>query len=110
MGKNVNELTDAAFEEKVAKSTKPVLVDFWAEWCGPCRAISPVVEELAGEFDGKVDFYKMNTDQNRSVPAKFQIRSIPTLLIFKGGQVVGSHIGANNIRASLESLLQKALA
>lgn len=87
------EITDANFEE-VIQSDKPVLVDFWAEWCGPCKMIGPVVEELAGEYEGKAVVGKVNVDENASVSAKFGIRSIPTLLIFKNGQIVDKQIGA----------------
>src|SRR5258707_910359 len=87
--KEVQEVTDQTFDADVIKSAQPVLVDFWAPWCGPCRAVAPIVKELAGEYDGKVAFRKMNTDENPIVAAKFNIRSIPTLLIFKGGTQVG---------------------
>lgn len=87
------EITDANFEE-IIQSEKPVLVDFWAEWCGPCKMIGPVVEELAGEYEGKAVVGKVNVDENASVSAKFGIRSIPTLLIFKNGQIVDKQIGA----------------
>jgi thioredoxin 1 len=92
MGKAIV-LTDANFDE-VINSGKPVLVDFWAEWCGPCKMIGPVVEELAGDYDGKAVIAKLNVDENPQTTAKFGVRSIPTLLVFKGGQVVDKQVGA----------------
>jgi thioredoxin 1 len=88
------EFTDGNFEEEVLQSDQPVLVDFWAEWCGPCRMIGPVVEEMAGEYEGKAKIGKVNVDLNPEVSVKYGIRSIPALLIFKDGQVVDQIVGA----------------
>lgn len=93
MGKPI-EINDANFEEEVLKSDIPVLIDFWAVWCGPCRVIAPVIEELANEYEGKVKFGKLDVDNNPNTAVKFGIRSIPTLLIFNDGQVADQLIGA----------------
>jgi thioredoxin 1 len=87
------EITDANFNE-VLNTEKPVLVDFWAEWCGPCKMIGPIVKELAGEYEGKAVIGKVNVDENPNTAAQFGIRSIPTLLVFKGGEIVDKQIGA----------------
>ena len=107
MGKAI-EVTDANFDE-VINSDKPVLVDFWAEWCGPCKMIGPIVEELAGDYEGKAIIAKMDVDMNPQIPAKFGIRSIPTLLVFKNGQVVDKQIGAVP-KSVLNQKLQAQLA
>jgi thioredoxin 1 len=88
------ELTDQNFDELVLKSDKPVLVDFWAEWCGPCRMIGPFVEEIAKEYEGKAVVGKLNVDHNPNISMQFGIRNIPALLFFKGGQVVDKQVGA----------------
>lgn len=85
--------SDATFEDEVLGNELPALVDFWAPWCGPCRMVAPVVEELAEEYDGKIAFYKLNTDEHPQVATTYGIRSIPTLLVFKGGQPVSQIVG-----------------
>ncbi len=105
----VKDVTDATFDQDVLKSSKPVLVDFWAPWCGPCRMVSPLVEELASDFAGKVSFYKLNTDENPLTSTNFGIRSIPTLIVFKGGQQVGQIIGFRP-KAELKKQLESAIA
>lgn len=102
------QVNDNNFEEIVLKSKNPVLVDFWAEWCGPCRAIGPVIEELSKEYEGKVTIVKLNTDENPVTPSNYGIRSIPTLLFFKNGKVVDKLIGAvpkSNIKSKLDAIL-----
>jgi thioredoxin 1 len=113
MADNVRELTDATFETDVVKSETPVLVDFWAPWCGPCRMVAPIVGELSEEYAGKVSFFKMNTDENAGVPTKFGIRSIPTLLIFKGGELKGTIVGfrpKSELKKRLDEALQETPA
>ncbi|MEW6270281.1 MAG: thioredoxin [Thermodesulfobacteriota bacterium] len=91
---NVREVSDATFEAEVLQSATPVLVDFWAPWCGPCRAIAPVVEELANEYAGKLKVVKINVDDNQSTPSRYGVRGIPNLIVFKGGQVHEQIVGA----------------
>ncbi|MGH9392140.1 MAG: thioredoxin [Vicinamibacteria bacterium] len=87
-------VTDADFDSEVLQSERPTLVDFWAVWCGPCRMIAPIVEELASEYDGKLKVAKMNVDENPSTPGRYGIRAIPTLMIFKGGKIAEQVVGA----------------
>jgi thioredoxin 1 len=102
------EVTDASFDAEVIKSDTPVLVDFWAPWCGPCRMVAPIVDELSDEYDGKVKFVKLNTDDNVKTASQYQIRSIPTLLVFKGGEPVGQIIGfrpKSDLKKKLDGVL-----
>ena len=107
-GENVLHVSDAEFETNVLKSDIPVLVDFWAAWCGPCQAIGPTIEELASEYTGKVKVAKMNVDENPQTPGKYGIRAIPTLIVFKGGQVTEQITGAVG-KAQIVKALEKAL-
>jgi len=93
-GKNTHEFNDANFDQDVVNSETPVLVDFWAEWCGPCKMIAPTVDAFADEFAGKVKVGKVNVDENAGTAQRFNIRGIPTLLLFKGGKVVDQRVGA----------------
>ena len=102
------EVTDANFQTEILNSQVPALVDFWAAWCAPCRAIAPHVEALAKEYEGKIRVGKCDIDSNQGVPSQFDIRSIPTLLMFKDGKVVGSIVGARP-RAHIEEMIKKAL-
>lgn len=90
----INPVTDASFEADVLKSDVPVLVDFWATWCGPCKMIAPILDELAPAYEGKLKIVKMDVDNNRAIPAQHGIRGIPTLMVFKGGQKVATKVGA----------------
>ena len=108
MADNVIEFNDQNFDSEVLESKTPVLVDFWAVWCGPCKAIAPIIEEIANDFNGKVSVGKVDVDNNNQVAMKYGIRSIPTLLLFKNGEVVDQVIG-NVGKESIESMLNKAL-
>ncbi|MDR2056000.1 MAG: thioredoxin [Desulfovibrio sp.] len=103
-------VTDATFEDLVIKSDMPVLVDFWAPWCGPCRALGPVIDEIAKEYEGKVRVYKINVDENLATPARFAIRAIPTLMLFKNGGTLEQITGGVAKTAIAELLDKKALA
>ena len=105
---NVLTATDANFESEVLKSDQPVLVDFWAEWCGPCKALGPTIDELAGEYAGKAKIFKMNVDENPNTPGRFHIRGIPTLIVFKGGQAVETLVGAHP-KTTISELIKKSL-
>ncbi len=104
---NVKHVTDADFDAEVLKSDQPCLVDFWAPWCGPCKAIGPVIVELAAEFSGKVKITKMNVDESPATPGKYGIRAIPTLILFKNGEILDQVTGAVG-KAQLVTMLEKA--
>ncbi|MBN1849446.1 MAG: thioredoxin [Deltaproteobacteria bacterium] len=105
---DILEVSDKNFDSEIMKADKPAMVDFWAEWCGPCKMVGPIVEELAKEYQDKVKVAKMDVDQNRETPARFGIRNIPTLILFKNGEVAKTIIGAQPKR-SIEDELKKLL-
>ena len=108
MSEYVSEVSDADFEERVIKSDLPVLVDYWAEWCGPCKMIAPVLDEVAEDYDGKLAVVKLNIDQNSATPLKYGVRGIPTLMLFKNGAVEATKVGAitkSQLAAFLDSHL-----
>jgi thioredoxin 1 len=102
------DVTDANFEAEVLKSSLPIVIDFWAEWCAPCRQIAPIVKDLSAQYDGKVKVVKMNIDENPATPGKYGVRAIPTVLAFKNGTVVGQITGARP-RSAFEELVQRVL-
>lgn len=106
MSDNTIAVSDGNFDEKVLKSGTPVLLDFWAPWCGPCVAIGPILDELAGEFEGKVIIAKMNVDENANTPAQYGVRSIPKMVMFKDGEVVEEVVGSQP-KAKLKEMIEK---
>ena len=104
----IKHTTDATFEADVLKSSQPVLVDYWAEWCGPCKMIAPILDEVATSYSGKLQIAKMNVDENRDIPAKFGIRGIPTLMIFKNGELAATKVGAMS-KAQLTAFIDQQL-
>lgn len=105
----IKHLSDASFEADVLQAATPVLVDYWAEWCGPCKMIAPILDEVASAYEGKLQVAKMNVDENRNVPAKFGIRGIPTLMLFKDGQIAATKVGALS-KAQLMAFIDEQLA
>ena len=105
----IKHVTDASFESDVLQPGSTVLVDYWAEWCGPCKMIAPILDEVAGAYQGKLQIAKMNVDENREIPAKFGIRGIPTLMLFKNGQLAATKVGAMS-KAQLTAFIDQQLA
>jgi thioredoxin 1 len=105
----IKHVTDASFEADVLKSAQPVLVDYWAEWCGPCKMIAPILDEVSVAYEGKLNIAKMNVDDNREIPAKFGIRGIPTLMLFRDGQLAATKVGALS-KAQLVAFIDQQLA
>ncbi|ODU40920.1 thioredoxin TrxA [uncultured Aquimonas sp.] len=108
MSEHIKNVGDADFDAEVLKSGEPVLVDFWAEWCGPCKAIGPIVDQVAQEFAGRVKVVKLNIDHNPGTPRQYAVRGIPTLMLFKDGKVAATQVGAVN-RGQLTQFVQKAI-
>ena len=105
----ITHVTDATFEADVLKSSQPTLVDYWAEWCGPCKMIAPILDDVSSAYEGKLKIAKMNVDENREIPAKFGIRGIPTLMLFKDGQLAATKVGALS-KAQLIAFIDQQLA
>jgi thioredoxin 1 len=105
----IKHISDASFESDVLQAGKPVLVDYWAEWCGPCKMIAPILDEVSETYQDKLQIAKMNVDENREIPAKFGIRGIPTLMLFKDGQLAATKVGAMS-KAQLTAFLEQQLA
>ena len=109
MSEHIHYVTDSNFEAEVLQSQSPVLVDYWAEWCGPCKMIAPILDDVSTTYQGKLQIAKMNVDENRDIPAKFGIRGIPTLMLFKGGQLAATKVGAMS-KAQLTAFIDQQLA
>lgn len=105
----IKHVSDATFEAEVLQSSTPVLVDYWAEWCGPCKAIAPILDEVATGYDGRLQIAKMNVDENRDIPAQFGIRGIPTLMLFKDGKLAATKVGALS-KAQLTAFIDQNMA
>ena len=105
----IKHISDASFESDVLQADKPVLVDYWAEWCGPCKMIAPILDEVSASYEGKLQVAKMNVDENRDIPAKFGIRGIPTLMLFKNGQLAATKVGAMS-KSQLTAFIDQQLA
>jgi thioredoxin 1 len=105
----IKHVTDATFEADVLQSAQPILVDYWAEWCGPCKMIAPILDEVSAAYEGKLQIAKMNVDENRDIPAKFGIRGIPTLMLFKDGQLAATKVGALS-KAQLVAFIDQQVA
>ena len=108
MGNQIIHVTEGSFEQQVLSSSRPVMVDYWAEWCGPCRMIAPILEEIAGEYADKLTVAKINIDENQAVAARYAVRGIPTLMIFKDGAVAGTKVGAlskSQLSAFIDSVI-----
>ena len=109
MSENIVKVTDDSFEQDVLSARGPVLVDYWAEWCGPCKMIAPILDEVSSAYEGKLQIAKLNVDENRDIPAKFGIRGIPTLMLFKDGQLAATKVGAMS-KAQLTAFIDQQLA
>jgi len=109
MSEMLEAVTDEAFESAVLESKTPILVDFWAAWCGPCRQIAPIVDSVATDYQGKVKFMKMDVSDNKLIPIKYNIRGIPTLMLFKDGKAIATHVGGDLSKSSLAAFIENSL-